>query len=312
MAGLLTPLIRPMRNSAEAIVAPVLPADTIADAVPSRTASAARTSVASFFRRTPPAGSSPISITSDAAMRGSPFVSRSSGPTSATSIPSSSAARRAPATISPGALSPPMASTATGSISDDLGGAASDGVGAVRRRRRRGSCTSRRSGRPRGAAWPSRKRAERAPARRAAMRRPGGCAPWPSTASSWDCHRRETSRGDRSEPAWRRLGRLSEAGRSYRAIGRISDQPPGARLQDSPSSRPGAARDRPTADPRGPARSRTGRRCGRPARGQMPAQSGRQSGAGGSSMSTSSWTIGPRSSCSPSKVKASSLVGCTW
>ena len=49
-----------------------------------------------------------------------------------------------------------------------------------------------------------------------------------------------------------------------------------------------------------------------PQRAQIPAQSGRHRGAGGSSMRTSSRTIGPRSSCSPSKAKASSLVGCTW
>ena len=34
IAGRLTPLIRPMRSSAAAIVAPVLPAETIADALP--------------------------------------------------------------------------------------------------------------------------------------------------------------------------------------------------------------------------------------------------------------------------------------
>ena len=41
-----------MRSSAEAMVAPVLPADTIAQALPSRTSSAARTSEESFFLRT--------------------------------------------------------------------------------------------------------------------------------------------------------------------------------------------------------------------------------------------------------------------
>ncbi len=51
IAGRLTPLIRPIRNSADAIVAPVLPAEIIAPARPSRTASAARTSVESFLRR---------------------------------------------------------------------------------------------------------------------------------------------------------------------------------------------------------------------------------------------------------------------
>jgi hypothetical protein len=41
-----------MRNNADAIVAPVLPAETIADAFPSRTSSAQRTSEESFFFRT--------------------------------------------------------------------------------------------------------------------------------------------------------------------------------------------------------------------------------------------------------------------
>ena len=50
MAGRATPLMRPMRSSALAIVAPVLPALTMAEARPSRTASAARTSEESFMR----------------------------------------------------------------------------------------------------------------------------------------------------------------------------------------------------------------------------------------------------------------------
>ena len=120
IAGRLTPLMRPMRSSAAAIVAPVLPAEIIALAVPSRTASAARTSVESFLRRTPWAGSSSISMTSLASISGRPPRStrspRSAGPTSTTGVPAAAAAR-APATIVPGAWSPPMASTAMGSIS---------------------------------------------------------------------------------------------------------------------------------------------------------------------------------------------------
>ena len=50
MAGRATPLMRPMRSSALPIVAPVLPALTMAEALPSRTASAARTSDESFMR----------------------------------------------------------------------------------------------------------------------------------------------------------------------------------------------------------------------------------------------------------------------
>src|SRR3546814_7879151 len=66
MAGRDTPLIRPMRRRAEAIVAPVLPAEIMADALPSRTASAARTSDESFIRRTLDPGSALIGITSEA------------------------------------------------------------------------------------------------------------------------------------------------------------------------------------------------------------------------------------------------------
>ena len=69
------------------------------------------------MRRTPPAGSSPMPMTSDASMRGQVAGVEALGARRATtSMPSSSAARRAPARISPGALSPPMASTAMGSI----------------------------------------------------------------------------------------------------------------------------------------------------------------------------------------------------
>ncbi len=116
MAGRATPLIRPIRNSALAMVAPVLPALTMARALPSRTASAARTSEESFLRRTDWPGSSSMAMTSEAGRTSSPPVSPiwSGGPTSTTGMPSSSTARRAPATISPGAWSPPMASTATG------------------------------------------------------------------------------------------------------------------------------------------------------------------------------------------------------
>ena len=49
MAGRDTPFMRPMRNRADAMVAPVLPAEIMADARPSRTASAARTSEESFM-----------------------------------------------------------------------------------------------------------------------------------------------------------------------------------------------------------------------------------------------------------------------
>ena len=111
-----------MRSKALAIAAPVLPALTMAEARPSRTASAALTRLESFFVRTLWAGSSCIAMTSAAASTSRPPVSPrepSVGPTSTTGIPSSSAARLAPATISPGARSPPMASTATGNDAID-------------------------------------------------------------------------------------------------------------------------------------------------------------------------------------------------
>ena len=72
MHGRSTPGSRPMRKSADAIVAPVLPAETMALALPSRTSSAARTSDESFFLRTLAPGSSSIAITSVTATTGRP------------------------------------------------------------------------------------------------------------------------------------------------------------------------------------------------------------------------------------------------
>ncbi len=66
MAGRAIPRMRPMRSRALAMVAPVLPALTMASARPSRTASAQRTSDESFLRRTLLAGSSSMATTSPA------------------------------------------------------------------------------------------------------------------------------------------------------------------------------------------------------------------------------------------------------
>ena len=63
IAGREMPRIRPMRRSAAAIVAPVLPAPTMASALPSFTSCAHCTTEASFLRRTTVAGSC-ISTTS--------------------------------------------------------------------------------------------------------------------------------------------------------------------------------------------------------------------------------------------------------
>src|SRR5579863_4572191 len=118
MQGRTTPGSRPIRSSAEAIVAPVFPADTMALAVPSRTSSAARTNEESFFFRTLAAGSSSMAMTSvqgnTSRPRGSP--SSSGTPTRMTESPSSSTAARAPAMISFGAKSPPIASRAMGRL----------------------------------------------------------------------------------------------------------------------------------------------------------------------------------------------------
>src|ERR1700722_2199395 len=123
MQGRTTLGSRPMRSSADAMVAPVLPADTMAEAFRSRTSSAARTREESFLRRTPPAGSSSMPMTSVQASNSRPWVSPTSsgGPTKMMPTPCSSEARRAPSTISPGARSPPMASTATGSVASVSG-----------------------------------------------------------------------------------------------------------------------------------------------------------------------------------------------
>jgi hypothetical protein len=77
----------------------------MAEALPSRTASAARTSDESFMRRTLEPGSASMGMTSDAAItsRGPGSPISSGRPTSTTGMPNSSWARRAPATISPGA-----------------------------------------------------------------------------------------------------------------------------------------------------------------------------------------------------------------
>ena len=104
MAGRATPLMRPIRSRALAIVAPVFPALTMAEARPSRTASAARTSDESFIRRTLDPGSASMAMTSEASITSRSPVSPSSPgrPTRTMGMPSS-AAVRAPATISDGA-----------------------------------------------------------------------------------------------------------------------------------------------------------------------------------------------------------------
>ena len=90
----------------------MLPAETTASASPSPTARHAATSELSGFARTASTGFSCIAISSGASTSSSPPVSRPRGPNSTGSIVLR-AASSAPATISSGPRSPPMASTAT-------------------------------------------------------------------------------------------------------------------------------------------------------------------------------------------------------
>ena len=78
MAGRETPGRRPIRNKALAMAAPVLPALTMAQARPSRTASAQRTSEESRFTRTARPGSSSIPMTSLVARISHPGLRRQS------------------------------------------------------------------------------------------------------------------------------------------------------------------------------------------------------------------------------------------
>ena len=108
--------------SAEAMIAPVLPAETKALATPRFTIVMPTLIEASRFCRTACAGCSSIPIASlawtiwnSAGMPPALVISDSMmvlSPTSATSTPSSAWASMAPATICAGAKSPPMASSA--------------------------------------------------------------------------------------------------------------------------------------------------------------------------------------------------------
>ena len=69
----------------------MLPAETMASALPSATARTAATRLESGFARTASAGLSAISIVSVVTTSGSPCVSRPVGPKSVTSTPSAAA-----------------------------------------------------------------------------------------------------------------------------------------------------------------------------------------------------------------------------
>ena len=204
-------------------------------------------------------------------------------------MPASTAAWT-PARISPGARSPPMASTAIGSIDAGRGRWLQR-----RRRRRRGPCTSRRSGTRCAAAWLAATRAHAARrGARASTRRHGGCGSSTSTSSSWDGHR-----GLHWMNGCRRLAAVSpdEIGRCTRlAAGELAGAATGRRRVD----RAPAASCVELQRPGGPAvvatsvrRSRTDRRCrSTPHVGHRPGQSSRHSGASGAPSRTSSRTIG--------------------
>ena len=120
--GLSTPFILPIITCPPTRLAPVLPAETIASASPFLTIYIHFTKEESFFFLIAATGGSPVSITSlastisnlsDEGYFSSSFFISSSLPTSFISISLFSlAAKTAPFTISPGALSPPMQSNA--------------------------------------------------------------------------------------------------------------------------------------------------------------------------------------------------------
>ena len=118
IAGRATPSRRPMRSSAAAMPAPVLPALNTAQALPSRTSSSVRTSELSFFVRTALPGSSSMAMTSDAATTGiSADVAERVGLADENNgVPLGRGLPRARRRSQPGALSPPIASMATGSV----------------------------------------------------------------------------------------------------------------------------------------------------------------------------------------------------
>jgi len=120
-AGRSTPRMRPRPNSAAAMTAPELPADAKACARPSLTSRMPTMSEESFLALTAIVCSS-IATTSDAwttsmgRLAVSPCLASSAltcswTPTRMISVPRSRASATAPATTTPGAWSPPMAST---------------------------------------------------------------------------------------------------------------------------------------------------------------------------------------------------------
>ena len=241
------------------------------------------------------APSSCMSMISRQAMTGRPPVSpiRSGSPTRTTGTPSESAACLAPATISPGALSPPMASTAIGSRPKV--GASAD---VHSRSRRPPARTTRSSDTRREAAWPG------GTAGRCSGREPTSVQfearrlrPWPWRSSSWGrpcvagsfrtrlpCHRPHVRRGaaglrpfraacarrtldpafgDRrtSSASHRGRARLAPAGPSLRLAPQLGHSPGTPIGTGAPGAAPAARRHARAA--RGPPRHRRGGRSPR-------------------------------------------------
>ena len=253
------------------MVAPVLPAQTMAEALPSRTALAATLSEASFFWRTDDAGSSPISMTSEAGRTSRPWSVAQPGGVADEHDRDAQLVDRPPGAGDDrvGASSPPMASTATGSIDADRDWTLK-AAALSRRRGPGGPCTSRRCRRPCGAPWRRRTGAERAAG---AAQHPGG---GPAAA------------------ALRLRGLLLGDGHRSRSFGPGSREklPERASLSRTSARRGRPSGGRPRARPRS-AGVRPGARRGRARRSRRA-----QSGASGRASSTASRTIGSRSTWS--------------
>jgi len=272
------------------MVAPVLPALTIADALASRTSSAARTSDESFLRRTPWAASSFMVMTSVQANRSRPIVSPtcSGGPTSRTAMSSSSRARAAR----------PQSHLVRGRLPS--------------RRRRRAVCQrpgvgrcADRSTQSTSTAWRPLYhpqfgqttwgpcgRAVRAGRARRALQHPGGRTTAPALAfevfffgtaiviSRFREVRRHTARQPRGVPAW-----SAQVPSRACSTGRSTSRDDLSTSSVAHGDRRGARRCRP-------------RRCGPPALRAQPRTVGQAEGASGSSRTMASRIIGPRSSWS--------------
>ncbi len=119
MAGRATLRMRPVTTVPAAVIAPVFPAEKKPSTAPSFTSRAPTTREESFLARTALAGWSSIAMTSVVTTASARSCAEANGSTTcagpvSTTVSSGSAASATatPARMGPGALSPPMASTA--------------------------------------------------------------------------------------------------------------------------------------------------------------------------------------------------------